>query len=80
MNPLALWLWISRIDVQEKTNAIDLSITADGNIEAAATSIDAIEGNTLKYFKCGESRATEFATSPGDGRGYSIFRRASAEP
>ena len=70
---------IARIEVQEKFNAIDLPITAGGNIGVTATSIYAIDGDTLKYLNCGEPRATEFAMRPGDGRNYLIYRRASAK-
>jgi uncharacterized protein (TIGR03067 family) len=71
---------VTRIEVKENLNAIDLAITEGANIGVTAISIYAVEGNTLKYINSGEPRATEFVTRPGDGRGYSIFRRASAEP
>lgn len=67
---------VTGIEVKEKINAIDLLISEGGNIGVTATSIYAVEGNTLKYLNCGEPRATEFATKPGDGRNYLIFRRA----
>lgn len=71
---------VTRIEVKQKLNAIDLAITEGANIGVTAISIYAIEGDTLKYINCGEPRATEFVTKPGDGRGYQIFRRASSEP
>jgi uncharacterized protein (TIGR03067 family) len=71
---------VTRIEVKEKLNAIDLAITEGANLGVTAISIYAVERDTLKYINCGEPRATEFATQPGDGRYYSIFRRASTEP
>jgi uncharacterized protein (TIGR03067 family) len=71
---------VTRIEVNEKLNAIDLAIAEGANIGVTAISIYAVEGNTLKYINSGEPRATEFVTRPGDGRGYQIFRRASVEP
>jgi uncharacterized protein (TIGR03067 family) len=67
---------VTRIEVQEKLNAIDLAITEGANLGVTAISIYAVEGDTLKYINSAEPRATEFATKPGDGRYYSIFRRA----
>jgi uncharacterized protein (TIGR03067 family) len=71
---------IAGIEVKEKLNAIDLAITEGANMGVTAISIYAVEGDILKYINSAEPRATEFATKPGDGRGYQIFRRASAEP
>jgi uncharacterized protein (TIGR03067 family) len=71
---------VTRIEAKEKLNAIDLAITEGANIGVTAISVYAVEGDTLKYINSGEPRATEFATRPGDGRGYSIFRRATSEP
>jgi uncharacterized protein (TIGR03067 family) len=67
---------VQRIEVKEKLNAIDLLITQGSNIGATAFSIYAVEGDSLKYLNCGEPRATEFTTKPGDGRHYLTFRRA----
>lgn len=67
---------VTSIEVKEKFNAIDLAITEGGGVGVTAISIYAVEGNTLKYLNCAEPRATEFVTRPGDGRYYSIFRRA----
>jgi uncharacterized protein (TIGR03067 family) len=67
---------VQRIEVKEKLNAIDLLITEGGNVGATAASIYAVEGDSLKYLNCGDPRATEFTTKPGDGRHYLTFRRA----
>lgn len=67
---------VQRIEVKEKLNTIDLLITQGGNIGVTAESIYAIEGDSLKYLNCGNPRATEFTTKPGDGRHYLTFRRA----
>lgn len=67
---------VASIEVKEKFNAIDLAITEGGGVGVTAISIYAVEGNTLKYLNCAEPRATEFTTRPGDGRSFSIFRRA----
>jgi uncharacterized protein (TIGR03067 family) len=67
---------VARIEAQKKLNAIDLLITEGGNIGATATSIYAVEGDSLKYLNCGDPRATAFTTEPGDGRHYLTFRRA----
>jgi uncharacterized protein (TIGR03067 family) len=66
---------VTRIEVNERLNAIDLAITEEANVGVTAISVYAIEGDTLKYINSGEPRATEFGTKPGDGRYYSIFRR-----
>lgn len=71
---------VTSIDVKQKPKAIDLAISEGDNLGATAISIYSVEGDTLKYINCGEPRATEFATKPGDGRYYSIFRRARIEP
>jgi len=71
---------IASIEVKEGFSLIDLPITQGGNIGVTATSIYAIEGNTLKYLNSAAPRATEFITRPGDGRNYLIYRRANAEP
>jgi uncharacterized protein (TIGR03067 family) len=71
---------VTRIEVKEKLNAIDLAITEGANVGVTAISVYAVEGDTLKYINSAEPRATEFTTKPGDGRGYQIFRRASAKP
>jgi uncharacterized protein (TIGR03067 family) len=71
---------VTRIEVNDNLNAIDLAITEGANVGVTAISIYAVEGNTLKYINSGEPRATEFVTKPGDGRGYQIFRRASVKP
>jgi uncharacterized protein (TIGR03067 family) len=70
---------VTRIEGNEKHKAIDLLITEGGNVRATAASIYAVEGNKLKYLNCGEPRATEFVTKPGDGRHYLTFRRATPE-
>ena len=70
---------VRQIEVKAKHNAIDLPITAGGNVGATAISIYAIEGDVLKYLNSAEPRATEFTTKPGDGRIYSIFRRGKPE-
>jgi uncharacterized protein (TIGR03067 family) len=67
---------VQRVEVKEKLNAIDLLITEGGNVGATAVSIYAVEGDSLKYLNCGDPRATEFTTKPGDGRHYLTFRRA----
>jgi uncharacterized protein (TIGR03067 family) len=67
---------VRRIEVRKNLNAIDLAITEGSNIGATAASIYAVEGDSLKYLNCGDPRATEFATKPGDGRHYLTFRRA----
>jgi uncharacterized protein (TIGR03067 family) len=67
---------VTVIGVGEKLNAIDLRISEGGNTGVTATSIYAVEGDTLKYLNSGEPRAAEFATKPGDGRNYLVFRRA----
>jgi uncharacterized protein (TIGR03067 family) len=67
---------VTAIEVGEKLNAVDLRISEGGNAGVTATSIYAVEKDTLKYLNCGEPRATEFATKPGDGRHYLVFRRA----
>jgi uncharacterized protein (TIGR03067 family) len=67
---------VQRIEVKEKLNTIDLLITEGGNVGATAASIYAVEGDSLKYLNCGDPRATEFTTKPGDGRHYLTFRRA----
>jgi uncharacterized protein (TIGR03067 family) len=67
---------VGQIEVKTKHNAIDLPITEGVNVGTTATSIYAVEGDLLRYLYCGEPRATEFATKPGDGRIYSILRRA----
>ena len=66
---------VQQIEVRAKHNAIDLPITEGGNVGTTATSIYAVDGNLMRYLNCGEPRATEFMTKPGDGRTYSIFRR-----
>jgi uncharacterized protein (TIGR03067 family) len=66
---------VQQIEVKAKHNAIDLPIKEGNNVGTTATSIYAVEGNLLRYLNCGEPRATEFATKPGDGRTYSILRR-----
>jgi uncharacterized protein (TIGR03067 family) len=67
---------VTVIETKEKLNAIDLRISEGHSIGVTGTSIYAVEENTLKYLNCGEPRATEFATKPGDGRHYLTFRRA----
>jgi hypothetical protein len=69
---------VQRIEVKEKRNAIDLLITQGSGAGVTAVSIYATEGDSLKYLNCGEPRATEFVTKPGDGRHYLTFRRAAA--
>lgn len=66
---------ISRIEVHERRNAIDLLITEGSYAGATAFSIFAITGDSLQYLNCGEPRATEFKTMPGDGRHYLTLRR-----
>jgi uncharacterized protein (TIGR03067 family) len=66
---------VQQIEVRAKHNAIDLPITQGGNVGTTATSIYAVDGDLMRYLNCGEPRATEFMTKPGDGRTYSIFRR-----
>jgi uncharacterized protein (TIGR03067 family) len=66
---------VQQIEVKAKYNTIDLPITEGANVGTTALSIYTIEGDLLKYLHCGEPRATEFTTKPGDGRGYSILRR-----
>lgn len=66
---------VKSIEVKGKFNTIDLPITEGGNIGVTAISIYAIEGDTLKYLNC-EPRANDFSTKPGDGRNFSLFRRA----
>jgi len=71
--------FVQQIEVEAKHNAIELPITQGWNVGATALSIYAVEGDSLKYLNCGEPRATEFTTKPGDGRTYSIFRRVKPE-
>ena len=66
---------VQQIEVRAKHNAIDLPITEGGNVGTTATSIYAVDGDLMRYLNCGEPRATEFTTKPGDGRCYSILRR-----
>ena len=68
---------VQQIEVKEKHNAIDLPITEGWNVGVTALSIYAVNGDSLKYLNCGEPRATEFTTKPGDGRTYSVFRRVN---
>jgi uncharacterized protein (TIGR03067 family) len=68
---------IGRIEVHERRNAIDLLITGGSYAGATAFSIFAITGDSLQYLNCGEPRATEFKSMPGDGRHYLKFRRVS---
>jgi uncharacterized protein (TIGR03067 family) len=66
---------VQQIEVRAKHNAIDLPITEGVNAGTTATSIYAVDGDLMRYLNCGEPRATEFTTKPGDGRCYSILRR-----
>lgn len=71
---------VTSIEVKEKLNAIDLLITEGSGIGVTAASICAIEGDSLKYLNCGDPRAKEFSTKPGDGRHYLSFRRVVDAP
>jgi len=66
---------VERVEAQEKVNAIDLLITEGGNLGATATSIYAVEGDSLRYLNCGTPRPKEFITKPGDGQHFLTFRR-----
>src|SRR5262245_52255580 len=66
---------VASIEVKEKFNAIDLPITEGGNVGVTAISIYAVQGDSLKYLNSHEPRATDFATKPGDGRIFELFRR-----
>lgn len=70
---------VQQIEVKAKHNAIDLPITEGGNVGTTATSIYALDGDLMRYLNCGEPRATDFTTKSGDGRIYSILRRAKPE-
>jgi uncharacterized protein (TIGR03067 family) len=70
---------VQQIEVKAKHNAIDLPITEGGNVGTTATSIYAVDADLMRYLNCGEPRATEFTTKPGDGRCFSILRRVKPE-
>src|SRR5262249_54052306 len=70
---------VRQIEVKGKHNTIDLPITEGTNIGTTAISIYAVDGDTLRYLNSAEPRATEFATKPGDGRVYSVLRRAKVQ-
>lgn len=67
---------VKLIEVGEKRNVIHLAIAEGGNVGVTAVSIYAVEGDSLKYLNCGDPRAAEFTTKPGDGRHYLTLRRA----
>lgn len=66
---------VAQIEANAKHNAIELKITEGSNVNATATSIYSVVGETLKYLNCGVPRAVDFSTKAGDGRHFLTFRR-----
>ena len=66
---------VTRIEVGEGKNAIDLLIDQGWNVGVTGLSIYAIEKDTLRYCN-GDPRPTAFTTSVARGGVYLLLRRA----